>query len=374
MAKRDYYEVLGVGKDATEAEIKSAYRKKAKECHPDLHPNDKNAEERFKELNEANEVLSDPEKRKRYDQYGFDGPQMGGMGAEGFDFSGMGGMGGFESIFDTFFGGGMGGGARRNGPVPGNDLQHRISITFEEAAFGCEKTIDFFRNENCEACGGTGAKPGTQPQTCPTCHGSGQVRSGNGFMVTVRTCPTCRGEGKIVKDKCQSCNGTGHVRRKRNLTIHIPAGVQDGTNMVKRGEGEPGQRGGPAGDLYISITVKPHKLFKREGNDILLDMPISMTQAALGAEIDVPTLESPVKQRIPEGTQTGTQFRIKGKGIPSLRNGVKGDLLLTVHVEVPKKLTEKQKELLRQFDQSMGGKEYEGRKTFADKLKEMFNN
>lgn len=375
MAKRDYYEVLGVSKDASEAEIKSAYRKKAKECHPDLHPNDKNAEERFKELNEANEVLSDPEKRKRYDQFGFDGPQMGGGsgGAGGFDFSGFGGMGGFESIFDTFFGG-MGGSARRAGPVQGNDLQHRITITFEEAAFGCEKSVDFFRNENCDVCGGTGAKPGTQPQTCPTCKGSGQVRTGGGFMVTVRTCPTCHGEGKIIKDRCQSCGGTGRVRRKRSLKLRIPAGIQDGVSLVKRGEGEPGMRGGPAGDLYITVTVKPHRLFKRDGNNILLDMPISITQAALGAEIDVPTLEKPVKQRIPEGTQTGTQFRIKGQGIPSLKNGLKGDLILTVHVEVPRKLNERQKDLLRQLEQSLGGKEYEGRKTFADKIKEIFNN
>ena len=375
MAKRDYYEVLGVSKDASEAEIKSAYRKKAKECHPDLHPNDKNAEERFKELNEANEVLSDPEKRKRYDQFGFDGPQMGGGsgGAGGFDFSGFGGMGGFESIFDTFFGG-MGGSARRAGPVQGNDLQHRITITFEEAAFGCEKSVDFFRNENCDACGGTGAKPGTQPQTCPTCKGSGQVRTGGGFMVTVRTFPTCHGEGKIIKDRCQTCGGTGRVRRKRSLKLRIPAGIQDGVSLVKRGEGEPGMRGGPAGDLYITVTVKPHRLFKRDGNNILLDMPISITQAALGAEIDVPTLEKPVKQRIPEGTQTGTQFRIKGQGIPSLKNGLKGDLILTVHVEVPRKLNERQKDLLRQLEQSLGGKEYEGRKTFADKIKEIFNN
>lgn len=375
MAKRDYYEVLGVSKDASEAEIKSAYRKKAKECHPDLHPNDKNAEERFKELNEANEVLSDPEKRKRYDQFGFDGPQMGGGsgGAGGFDFSGFGGMGGFESIFDTFFGG-MGGSARRAGPVQGNDLQHRITITFEEAAFGCEKSVDFFRNESCDACGGTGAKPGTQPQTCPTCKGSGQVRTGGGFMVTVRTCPTCHGEGKIIKDRCQTCGGTGRVRRKRSLKLRIPAGIQDGVSLVKRGEGEPGMRGGPAGDLYITVTVKPHRLFKRDGNNILLDMPISITQAALGAEIDVPTLEKPVKQRIPEGTQTGTQFRIKGQGIPSLKNGLKGDLILTVHVEVPRKLNERQKDLLRQLEQSLGGKEYEGRKTFADKIKEIFNN
>ena len=375
MAKRDYYEVLGVSRDASEAEIKSAYRKKAKECHPDLHPNDKNAEERFKELNEANEVLSDPEKRKRYDQFGFDGPQMGGGsgGAGGFDFSGFGGMGGFESIFDTFFGG-MGGSARRAGPVQGNDLQHRITITFEEAAFGCEKSVDFFRNENCDVCGGTGAKPGTQPQTCPTCKGSGQVRTGGGFMVTVRTCPTCHGEGKIIKDRCQTCGGTGRVRRKRSLKLRIPAGIQDGVSLVKRGEGEPGMRGGPAGDLYITVTVKPHRLFKRDGNNILLDMPISITQAALGAEIDVPTLEKPVKQRIPEGTQTGAQFRIKGQGIPSLKNGLKGDLILTVHVEVPRKLNERQKDLLRQLEQSLGGEEYEGRKTFADKIKEIFNN
>ena len=282
-------------------------------------------------------------------------------------------MGGFESIFDTFFGG-MGGSARRAGPVQGNDLQHRITITFEEAAFGCEKSVDFFRNENCDVCGGTGAKPGTQPQTCPTCKGSGQVRTGGGFMVTVRTCPTCHGEDKIIKDRCQTCGGTGRVRRKRSLKLRIPAGIQDGVSLVKRGEGEPGMRGGPAGDLYITVTVKPHRLFKRDGNNILLDMPISITQAALGAEIDVPTLEKPVKQRIPEGTQTGTQFRIKGQGIPSLKNGLKGDLILTVHVEVPRKLNERQKDLLRQLEQSLGGKEYEGRKTFADKIKEIFNN
>jgi len=368
LAKRDYYEVLGVGKNATEAEIKSAYRKKAKECHPDLHPNDKTAEERFKELNEANEVLSDADKRARYDQFGFDGPNMGGAG--GFDFNGFGGMGGFESIFD-FFGGGFGGG-RRNGPVQGNDLQHRLQITFEEAAFGCEKVIDFFRNENCETCGGSGAKKGTQPQTCPTCKGSGQVRAGNGFMVTVQTCPTCRGEGKIVKDKCTDCHGSGHVRKKRTLTLRIPAGVQDGVSLVKRGEGEPGLRGGPAGDLYITVTVKPHKLFKRDGNNLLLEMPISFTQAALGAEIDVPTLENPVKQKIPEGTQSGAMFRIKGQGISSIRTGVKGDLLLTVNVETPKRLNERQKELLRELEASMTGKEYEKTFSFGEILRNLF--
>ena len=370
MAKRDYYEVLGVKKDATDAEIKSAYRKKAKECHPDLHPDDKEAEERFKELNEANEVLSDAQKRQQYDQYGFDGSNMGGAG--GFDFNGFGGMGGFEDIFSSFFGGGMGG-QRRNGPVQGNDLQHRITITFEEAAFGCEKTIDFFRSELCDDCSGSGAKPGTQPQTCPTCKGSGQVRMGGGFMVTVRACPNCGGEGKIIKEKCPNCSGTGRVRRKRSIKLRIPAGIQDGVSMVKRGEGEPGMRGGPAGDLYITVSVKPHKLFRRDGSNILLEMPISITQAALGCEIDVPTLEKPVKQRIPEGTQTGTQFRIKGQGFPNLKNGIKGDLILTVNVEVPRKLNDKQKDLLRQLDESMGGREYEGRKSFADKLKDIFN-
>lgn len=371
MAKRDYYEVLGVSKDATDADIKSAYRKKAKECHPDLHPDDKSAEERFKELNEANEVLSDPDKRARYDQFGFDGPNMGG-GAGGFDFSGFGGMGGFESIFDSFFGGGFGGGSRRNGPVQGNDLQHRIQITFEEAAFGCEKVIDFFRNENCETCGGSGAKKGTQPQVCPTCKGSGQVHAGNGFMVTVQTCPTCRGEGKIIKDKCGDCHGSGHVRKKRTLKLKIPAGVQDGVSLVKRGEGEPGLRGGLSGDLYITVTVKPHKLFKRDGNNLLLEMPISFTQAALGAEIDVPTLEKPVKQKIPEGTQSGTMFRIKGEGIKSIRTGVKGDLLLTVNVETPKRLNEKQKRLLRELETSMTGKEYEKSFSFAEILRGLF--
>ncbi len=374
MAKRDYYEVLGVDKNATEADIKKAYRKKAKECHPDLHPNDKDAEERFKELNEANEVLSDADKRARYDQFGFDGPQMGGGG---YDFGGFGGMGGMGDLFETIFGGmgGMGGmgASRRNAPVQGDDLQYRLTISFEEAAFGCDKEIDFFRNENCDTCSGSGAKPGTQPQTCPTCKGSGQVRTGSGFMVTVRTCPTCRGEGKIVKEKCSGCNGTGHIRRKRTIKLHIPAGVEDGVRMIKRGEGEPGMRGGPAGDLYILIGVKPHKLFKRDGNNLLLDMPISMTQAALGAEIDVPTLEKPVKHRIPEGTQTGTSFRLKGQGIVSRRTGVKGDLILTVRVETPTRLSEKQKQLLRELDASMTGKEYEGRKSFADKLKDLFN-
>ena len=374
MAKRDYYEVLGVSKTASDAEIKTAYRKKAKECHPDLHPNDKNAEERFKELNEANEILSDGEKRSRYDQFGFDGPNMGGMG--GFDFNGFGGaggMGGFDSIFDQLFGGGMGGGAqRRNAPQQGNDLRHDITITFTEAAFGCEKSFGFFRNENCETCDGSGAKAGSQAQTCPTCKGSGQVRSGGGFMVTVRTCPTCRGEGKIVKDKCGNCKGTGRVKKRRNATVQIPAGIADGQTIRMNGQGEPGLRGGPNGDLYVCITVKPHKLFRREGTNLHLDMPITITQAALGAEMDIPTLKDPVKYRILEGAQSGDEFRLKGHGLPSLRNGSKGDLIVRLRVEVPKRLNEKQKDLLRQLESSMTGKEYEERKSFGEKLKGMF--
>ena len=369
MAKRDYYEVLGVKKDATDAEIKSAYRKKAKECHPDLHPNDKDAEERFKELNEANEVLSDAEKRKRYDQFGFDGPQMPGGGAGGFDFNGFGGFGGFDSIFGDLFGMGSSNVSRRNAPVDGRDLQHRMTITFEEAAFGCQKSFEFFREELCDACHGDGAKAGTQRVTCQKCNGTGQIRIKGGFMVQIATCPDCKGEGTVIKEKCPVCGGSGRVHRKRTLTIRIPAGVQTGSRLVSRGEGEPGYRGGAAGDMYTLLTVKPHELFKRDGTNLYLDIPISIAQAALGADIDVPTLTQPVKHHIPEGTQTGTQFRIKGQGIPSLANGVKGDLLVTVNVEIPRKLDEKQKQLLREFEASLGAKSYEKRYGFMDKIR-----
>lgn len=360
-------------KTATDAEIKSAYRKKAKECHPDLHQNDHSAEERFKELNEANEVLSDPDKRARYDQFGFDGPPMQGFGGAG-DFSGFGGggFGDFSSIFDTIFGGGMGGN-RRQGPMQGDDLRHDIAISFEEAAFGCQKTFEFIRNEHCETCHGTGAKPGTSAQTCPTCKGTGQVRQGGGFMVTVRTCPTCHGEGKIVKDKCADCQGSGHTRKKRTATIKIPAGIDNGQTIVMNGQGEPGTQGGPNGDLYVRVTVRPHKLFKREGTTLRLELPISVTQAALGADIEVPTLKQPVKYRIPEGTQNDTEFRLKGYGIMNLRGGGAGDLVVRVKVEVPKRLNDKQKELLQKFEESLSGREYEGKKSFADKLKDMLH-
>ena len=371
--KRDYYEVLGVDKNASADDIKRAFRRKAKECHPDLHPDDKEAEERFKELNEANEVLSDPDKRARYDQFGFNDPAMGGNpfagGAGGFDFGGM----GFDSIFDMFTGG-MGGASRRQGPQQGNDLRYDLRITFEEAAKGCTKSFDFYRNENCETCKGTGAKPGTSPVTCQMCHGSGQIRQSGGWMTTVRTCPTCGGTGKVIQEKCSSCGGSGRTRVRRTATVKVPAGIDNGQTIIMNGQGEPGLRGGPSGDLYINVIVKPHKLFKRDGYDLHLDLPISFTQAALGAEIDVPTLDGSVKYKIPEGTQTDTEFRIRGAGIQQLRSTSKGDLVIHVRVEIPKRLTEKQRELLRQFDETTTGKEYDQRKGFFDKVKELFNN
>jgi molecular chaperone DnaJ len=372
--KRDYYEILGVDKKATEEEIKRAYRKKAKECHPDLHPDDKEAVERFKELNEANEVLSDPDKRARYDQFGFEDP-MSGMGGNpfsgGFDFGGMGGMG---DIFDQLFNGGMGSRMNRNqGPVAGNDLRYELRITFEEAAKGCEKSFEIYRNELCDTCKGSGAKPGSAPKTCPTCKGAGQIRTSSGWMTTVRTCPTCGGTGKVIEDKCSGCGGTGRVRRKRTVTVKVPAGIDNGQTIIMNGQGEPGLRGGPNGDLYITVGVKPHKLFKREGYNLLLDFPISFTQAALGADVEVPTLSGPVKYRIPEGTQPGTEFRIKGSGIQQLRGSGKGDLLLNIKVEIPKRLNNKQKELLREFDGITTDKEYDGRKGFMDRVRELFN-
>ena len=374
--KRDYYEVLGIDKNATDEDIKRAYRKKAKECHPDLHPNDKEAEARFKELNEANEVLSDPDKRARYDQFGFDGPDMGGGAGGnpfgGMDFSGMGGMG---DIFDQLFNGGMGGSAqaRRNAPRQGNDVRYELRLTFEEAAKGCHKSVEFYRYENCATCGGSGAKPGTQPQTCSMCKGTGQIRQSGGWMTTVRTCPACGGSGKVIKDKCSSCGGSGRVRMRRTLELDVPAGVDDNIVLSKRGQGEPGANGGPNGDLLIQITVKPHKLLRREGTNLRLEVPISFTQAALGAEIDVPTLDGSVKYTIPEGTQTDTEFRIRGKGIQQLGSNNKGDLIFKVRVETPRRLTEKQRELLRQFDGDDNGKQYDQRKTFIDKVKELFD-
>jgi len=368
--KRDYYEVLGVSKTATDDEIKRAYRKKAKECHPDLHPDDKEAVERFRELNEANEVLSDPQKRARYDRYGFEDP-MQGMGGGGDPFGGF-GFGGVGDLFEQLFNGGMGRQPRSQGPVEGNDLRYELRITFEEAAKGCEKSFDIFRNELCDNCGGSGAKPGTSPVTCAACHGMGQVQQNSGWIRTVRTCPTCGGSGKTIKEKCASCSGTGRMRRKRTVTVKVPAGIDNGQTIIMNGQGEPGLRGGPSGDLYIVVNVKPHNLFRRDGFNLLLDFPISFATAALGGELQVPTLNGPIKYKIPEGTQPGTEFRIKGQGIQMLRGSGKGDLILRVRVEIPKRLTNKQKDLLRQFEETTSDREYEKMKSFMERVKELF--
>ena len=356
--KRDYYEVLGVAKGASDDEIKKAYRKAAKACHPDLHPDDKEAEARFKEVNEAYEVLSDPQKRARYDQFGFNDPTMGG-GAGG---SGFGGFGGFEDIFDMFTGGGFGGGSSRgrsqNAPQRGSDLQYNLTLTFEEAAFGCRKEFKFQRSAVCDACAGTGAKPGTQPQTCPTCHGSGQQRvtmnSPFGQVQTMRTCPTCGGKGKIIHQPCPTCKGKGKVRRSRRIKVDIPAGIDDGQTISLRGLGNAGRNGGPAGDLLVTVSVRSHPQFEREGTSILYELPVSIVQASLGAEVEVPTIDGKVKYTVPEGTQSGTVFRLRGKGVPYLHGGGRGDQFVTVRVVTPKNLTVEQKDLLRKLGESLG--------------------
>lgn len=339
--KRDYYEVLGINKSASEEEIKKAYRKLAKKYHPDMNQGDKGAESKFKELNEAYEVLSDKDKKTRYDQFGHAGVDPNGFGgAGGFGgtggFSGFGGSGGFEDIFDIFFGGAgggfgsSGGTRRRSGPQKGADLKYELEIEFEEAAFGVKKDVHVTRNETCNECKGTGAKAGSSVETCKTCGGSGEIRYTQstvfGRVVNVKPCSECQGEGKVIKEPCPQCKGRGNIRKSRKITIDIPAGVDTGSVMPLRGEGEPGLKGGSNGDLYIYLRVKPHKLFKREGINLYCEMLISFTQAALGDEIDVPTLEGNMKYSIPEGTQTGTTFRIKNKGIPSLKNKMWGPL------------------------------------------------
>ena len=376
--KRDYYEVLGVDKGADEAAIKRAYRTLAKKYHPDVNPGDKTAEEKFKEVNEAYQVLSNPEKRAQYDQFGHDGPQAGFGGGYG-DFSGFGGgFGGFEDIFNMFTGGGFGGGsARRNGPIQGDDLRVDITISFEEAALGCEKEIKLVRDEECSACHGTGAKPGTKVETCPNCQGTGQERVVSstpfGRIQNVRTCSRCRGEGKIITEPCDKCHGRGKVRTARKRTVKVPAGIANGQVLNIPGEGEPGERGGAPGNLLIVVNVKPHALFKRRDYDLYIDMPLTFTQAALGAKLDVPTLGKPIQYEFPEGTQPGQMFRVRGAGIQHLRDADrKGDLYVTAVVEIPKKLTKQQKELLKQFDESTTSSQYEKRKTFWDGLKGMF--
>ena len=358
--KRDYYEVLGVQKGASADEIKKAYRKLAKENHPDLHPGDKAAEERFKEINEAYEILSDEDKRAKYDQYGhaaFD-PNAGFGG--GFD--GFGGFGDLGDIFGDLFGGfGFGGGARTrnpNAPRQGENLRASVNISFEEAAFGCQKEVTVGRVEKCPDCGGNGCAPGTTPEVCPDCKGSGQVRTTQrtpfGMTQTMSACPKCRGTGKIIHQPCKTCRGAGSIRKQQKIKVTIPAGIDDEQTISLRGQGNAGVNGGPAGDLLVTVIVRPHARFERDGTSVLLDQEISYAQAALGAEVEVPTLDGPVKLTIPEGTQPGSVFRLRGKGIPYLRGSGRGDQFVTVRLGVPKNLTASQKELLRQFAASMG--------------------
>lgn len=359
--KRDYYEVLGVKKDATADEIKKAYRRMTKENHPDLHPGDKACEEKFKEANEAYEVLSDDEKRKKYDQYGhaaFD-PNAG-FGGGGFgDFGGFGGFGGFGDIFSDLFGGGFGGGARNpNAPKKGGSLRASVNISFEEAAFGCKKEVTVSRVEQCPDCKGNGCAPGTTPEVCPDCKGTGSVttaqRTPLGMMQTSAPCSRCKGTGRIIHQACKTCRGMGNIRRQHKVEVNVPAGIDDGQTISRPGYGNAGVNGGPAGDLLVNVIVRPHARFERDGTSVLLEQEISYAQAVLGAEIEVPTLDGKVKLTVPEGTQPGAVFRMKGKGIPYLRGSGRGDQFVSIKLVVPRNLSGGQKELLRQFAASMG--------------------
>ena len=363
--KRDYYEVLGVEKSATDEEIKKAYRKQAKANHPDLHPNDKECEARFKEINEAYEVLSDEQKRKLYDQYGhaaFD--PNGGFGPGGPGFGGFGGFGGFSDIFGDIFGGGFGdifGGGQRSGPRRGENVRVRVTVTFEEAAFGCNKEINVGRVEPCPDCSGSGAAPGTQPETCSECNGTGSVRTAQrtpfGMVQSSAPCRKCGGRGKIVRTPCPKCGGRGAVRKNQKINIKIPAGIDDGQTISLRGQGNAGTDGGPMGDLLVTVMVKPHPLFERDGNAVLLEMPVTFAQAALGDEIEVPTIDGKVKLTIPEGTQPGSVFRLRGKGIPYLQSkSGRGDQFVTITVSVPKNMNAAQKETLRSYARAMNEK------------------
>lgn len=377
--KRDYYEVLGVDRNATDQDIKRAYRRLAKKYHPDVNPGDKEAEAKFKEASEAYAVLSDEEKRAKYDQFGHSAFEGAGGGDGGFGgFGGFGDMGDiFGDIFGDLFGGG-GGRRAKNGPTRGQDVQSSLEITFTEAAFGCKKNIELWVFDNCDQCNGTGAKAGTKPETCPNCHGSGQVRVQQqtmfGAMTSVRTCSTCGGTGKIIKEKCTRCNGGGRIKVKKTFEVNIPAGIDTGQSIRMSGKGEPGAQGGPNGDLFITVTIRPHPFFSRQGYDVYCSVPISFAQAALGDELEIPTIDGKAQYTIEEGTQTGTRFRLRGKGIPYLRNSnQRGDQYVTVNVEVPKKLNDKQKELLRQFASAMGEDDVHGqKKSFFQKMKDAF--
>ena len=374
--RKDLYEALGLQKGASDEEIKKAYRKLAKKYHPDLNPGDKTAEEKMKEVNAAYEILSDPEKKARYDQFGHAGvdPSYGGGGGQysGFEDFDLG------SIFDSFFGGGMGGGqTRRSGPRKGESIRASVTLTFEEAAFGCQKQITVNRVETCPDCGGSGAKAGTSAETCPDCHGTGQIKTTQrtilGMMSTSSPCSRCRGTGKIIKDPCPSCRGAGSLRKQRMITVQIPAGIDHGQTISVRGEGNAGQNGGPAGDIFVTVNVTPHEIFKRRGQDVMVELPVTFVQAALGAELEAPSIDGKISYNMPEGTQPDTVFRIRGKGIPNLNGRGRGDQFIKVKIEIPRNLTREQKDILRQFEETAGDAQFGEKKGFFDKMKDLFN-
>ena len=388
--KRDYYEVLGIGKNATDAEIKSAYRKLAKKYHPDLNPGNKEAEEKFKEVNEANDVLSDPQKRQRYDQFGFAGVDPNYAAANGGGAGGFGGgFGGVDlgDIFGDIFGGGFGGGfggfgggsstRTANAPRKGHDIQASVILTFEEAAHGCSKKITINRQDTCPDCGGTGAAKGTSPETCPDCGGRGYVvtqqRTPFGVMQSQQPCSHCGGRGTIIRNPCKTCRGTGKTAARKSLEINIPAGIDDDQNIALRGQGDAGSNGGPVGDVIVHVTVKADPMFERDGYDVTIHVPITFSQAVLGDDVEVPTVDGRIVQHIPEGTQSGTKFRLRGQGIQYLNGRGRGDQYVIVDVEIPKKVTRAQREALKAFEDSMKEDNYEKRKGFFKNLRDRFS-
>ena len=390
-SKRDYYEVLGVSKDADEATLKKAYRKVAKKYHPDMNPGDKEAEQKFKEASEAYAILSDPEKRRQYDQFGhaaFEGGAGGAGGFGGFDFSGADFSDIFGDIFGDLFGGGRRSGRANQGPMKGMNIRKSVRITFEEAVFGCEKEIDVVLKDPCSKCSGTGAKPGTSPQTCPKCGGKGQVvytqQSFFGTVQNVQTCPDCHGSGQIIKDKCPDCGGTGYISSKKKIAVTIPAGIDNGQSVRIREKGEPGVNGGPRGDLLVEVAVSRHPIFMRQDMNIFSTVPISFAQAALGGDIRIKTVDGDVMYNVKPGTKTDTKVRLRGKGVPSVRNSqVRGDHYVTLVIQTPEHLSAEAKEALRQFDALSGNtlnqtpEELENhkkkKKGFMDKVKEAFD-
>jgi molecular chaperone DnaJ len=376
MAKRDFYEILGVAKNASDEEIKKAYRKLAMRYHPDRNPDSKGAEDKFKEAKEAYEMLSDAQKREAYDRFGHAGvdPNMGGGGGGGFA-----GAGGFSDAFGDIFGDIFGGGAGRSRGgaqvYRGADLRYNLDISLEQAANGFDTTIRVPSWDGCDTCHGSGAKPGTSPTTCGTCGGHGQVRMQQGFFSIQQTCPKCHGTGKVIPDPCNTCSGSGRIKRNKTLEVKIPSGIDDSMRIRSTGNGEPGMNGGPPGDLYVEIHIKPHAVFQRDGDDLHCEMPISFAKAAIGGEIEVPTLSGKVSFTVPEGTQTGKTFRLRGKGIKGVRSGFPGDLFCHVLIETPVKLTEKQKDLLREFEaltDAGGSKHSPQSKSWMDKVKDFF--